>query len=245
MTMPNGSTRMSESAAGSSPISTPAAHRASGALHHQFEELEQQYEASNFGMWVFLATEMLFFGGVFTGYIIYRSLYYTGFAAGSHGLEADFGAIMTFVLLASSFTMALAVHAAREGKRAMLIAFLSATIVLGIAFLGLKFTEYSHKWHEQMVPGLNFHPAMENLRGAPGHAVELFMCFYFFMTGLHALHMIIGIGLLSVMAILAWRGKISAENYNRVEVSGLYWHFVDVIWIYLFPVLYLIGGRYK
>jgi cytochrome c oxidase subunit 3 len=126
----------------------------------------------------------------------------------------------------------------------MLLGFLFATILLGIIFLGLKFTEYAHKWHEQLVPGLNFHPAAESLRGAPQHAVELFMCFYFFMTGLHALHMIIGIGVLGVMAILAWRGKISPANYNRVEAAGLYWHFVDIIWIYLFPLLYLVGGRY-
>jgi cytochrome c oxidase subunit 3 len=109
----------------------------------------------------------------------------------------------------------------------------------------MKFTEYLHKWKEHMVPGLNFHPALESLRGAPERTVEMFMCFYFFMTGLHALHMIIGIGLLTIMAILARRRKISRENYNRVEVSGLYWHFVDIIWIYLFPLLYLIGGRYK
>ncbi len=235
---------MSESAA-SNPLATPSARHLRPALHHQFEELEQQYDASSFGMWVFLATEMLFFGGLFTAYIMYRSLYYSGFAAGSHGLEGDFGAAMTFILLASSFTMAMSVHAAREGKRTMLVILLLLTILLGIAFLGIKFTEYSHKWHEQMVPGLNFHPSLEELRGAPGNAVELFLCFYFFMTGLHALHMIIGIGLLSVMAILAWRGKITRENYDRIEVSGLYWHFVDIVWIYLFPLLYLIGGRYK
>jgi len=235
---------MSESAAGS-PLAGPSGHSVSAALHHQFEDIEQQRDAGNFGMWVFLATEMLFFGGVFTGYIMYRSLYYSGFAAGSHGLEVDLGAAMTFVLLASSFTMAMAVHAARAGKRVTLVGLLSSTIILGIAFLAMKFTEYFHKWHEQLVPGLNFHPAVESLRGAPEHTVELFMCFYFFITGLHALHMIIGIGLLSVMAILAWRGKISREHYNRVEVSGLYWHFVDIIWIYLFPLLYLIGGRYK
>ena len=235
---------MSESAA-TNPLAAPPAHRASLALHHQFEELDQQYDASNFGMWVFLATEVMFFGGLFTAYIIYRSIYYPGFVAGSHGLEGDFGAAMTFILLASSFTMALSVHAAREGKRAMLVVLLLLTIFLGIAFLGIKFTEYSHKWHDQMVPGLNFNPSVEALRGAPGSAVELFMCFYFFMTGLHALHMIIGIGLLSVMTILAWRGKIQRDNYDRIEVSGLYWHFVDIIWIYLFPLLYLIGGRYK
>jgi cytochrome c oxidase subunit III len=232
---------MSDAAANPLP---PAGAR-SPALHHQFEDLEQQYDASNFGMWVFLATEMLFFGGLFTAYIIYRSLYYPGFAAGSRGLDAPFGATMTFILLISSFTMAMSVHAAREGKRAMLVALLIVTILLGMAFLGIKFTEYGHKWHEHMVPGLNFHPAAVDLRGAPATAVELFLCFYFFMTGLHAIHMIIGIGLLSVMTVLAWRGKIKPENYDRIEVSGLYWHFVDIIWIFLFPLLYLIGGRYK
>jgi cytochrome c oxidase subunit 3 len=231
---------MSESTANSGPLAAPPARSANPALHHQFEDIEQQHEAGNLGMWIFLATEMLFFGAVFTAYIMYRSMYYPGFEAGSRGLEADFGAAMTFVLLASSFTMAMGVHAAHAGKRKMLVGFLFATMLLGIAFLGIKFTEYTHKWHEQLVPGLNFHPAPESLRGAPEHAVELFMCFYFFMTGLHALHMIIGIGVLGVMAILAWRGRISPENYNRVEAAGLYWHFVDIIWIYLFPLLYLI-----
>jgi cytochrome c oxidase subunit III len=236
--------RMSESAA-TNPLAAPSAHGASPALRHQFDELEQQYDASTFGMWVFLATEILFFGGIFTAYIMYRSMYYSGFVAGSHGLEGDFGAAMTFILLASSFTMAMSVHAARAGRRVMLIILLLVTIFLGIVFLAIKFTEYSHKWHEQMVPGLNFHPSLEELGGAPGTAVELFMCFYFFMTGLHALHMIIGIGLLSVMTILTWRGKVKRDNYDKIEVSGLYWHFVDIIWIYLFPLLYLIGGRYK
>jgi cytochrome c oxidase subunit III len=237
---------MSEAAASSgNPLAPRAANHVSPALHHQFDDLEQQYEASSFGMWVFLATEMLFFGGLFTAYIIYRSLYFSGFAAGSHGLDGFFGATMTFILLTSSFTMAMSVHAARHGKRLMLVLLLIATLILGIAFLTLKFTEYSQKWHEAMVPGFNFHPAVESLRGAPARSVELFMCFYFFMTGLHALHMIVGIGLLSVMTILAWRGRINTENSDRIEVSGLYWHFVDVIWIYLFPLLYLIGGRYS
>jgi cytochrome c oxidase subunit 3 len=245
--MPSRSTPVSERAASDALPLLPdqPAHSASSVLHHQFEDIEQQRDADNFGMWVFLATEMLFFGGVFTGYIIYRTLYYPGFVAGSHGLEANLGAAMTFVLLASSFTMAMAVHAAREGKRGMLVGFLTSTIILGIAFLALKFTEYFHKWHEQLVPGFNFHPALASLRGAPQRSVELFMCFYFFMTGLHALHMIIGIGLLAVLAIFAWQGKIPRESYTTVEVSGLYWHFVDIIWIYLFPLLYLIGGRYQ
>jgi cytochrome c oxidase subunit 3 len=238
---------MSESAASHAvPLPPdPPEHSASSVVHHQFEDIDQQRDAGSFGMWVFLATEMLFFGGLFTAYIVYRSLYYSGFLAGSHGLEANLGAAMTFVLLASSFTMAMAVHEARKGKRRMLLGFLMATIVLGVAFLAMKFTEYFQKWNEHLVPGFNFHPALESLRGASARSVELFMCFYFFMTGLHALHMIIGISLLTVMAILAWRGKLPREQYNRVEVSGLYWHFVDVIWIYLFPLLYLIGGRYQ
>jgi cytochrome c oxidase subunit 3 len=235
---------MSEGAVNTGRLEAPATHGVNPALHHQFEDIEQQQEAGNFGMWIFLATEMLFFGAIFTAYIMYRLMYYPGFEAGSRGLEADLGATMTFVLLASSFTMAMSVHAAHAGKRKMLLGFLFTTMLLGIIFLGLKFTEYAHKWHEQLVPGLNFHPAAESLRGAPQHGVELFMCFYFFMTGLHALHMIIGIGVLGVMAILAWRGKISPANYNRVEAAGLYWHFVDIIWIYLFPLLYLVGGRY-
>lgn len=241
--MPNPSTPMSEGAAHPGALAHTTGHNP--ALHHQFEDIEQQRDTGTFGMWVFLATEILFFGGLFTSYILYRSLYYPGFAAGSHGLEIDLGASMTFILLASSFTMAMSVRAARLGNRTLLVLLLIATILLGATFLGLKFTEYIHKWHEAMVPGFNFHPAVENLRGAPAHSVELFLCFYFFMTGLHALHMIIGIGLLTVMAILSWRGKAVGEYYNRVDVAGLYWHFVDIIWIFLFPLLYLIGGRYK
>jgi cytochrome c oxidase subunit 3 len=162
---------------------------------------------------------------------------------GSHLLERNFGAAMTFILLASSFTMAMAVHSARTGSRKLLVLFLVLTIVLGAAFLGIKFTEYGQKWHEHLVPGFNFQPTSEQLKGAPSGNVEMFLCFYFFMTGLHAVHMIIGIGILAVLTVLTLRGKISAEHYNRVEISGLYWHFVDIIWIYLFPLLYLVGGR--
>lgn len=221
----------------------PPPRHASPALHSQFENIEQQRDSGVFGMWIFLATEMLFFGGLFMTYIVYRALYYPGFVAGSRLLERDFGAFMTFILLASSFTMALAVRAARTNQRKLLVFLLLATIILGIAFLGLKFTEYHQKWDDALFPGFNFHPTAEQLQGAPGDAVDLFLCFYFFMTGLHAAHMIIGIGLLSVMTVLSWRGRITAEHYNQVEVTGLYWHFVDIIWIYLFPLLYLIGGR--
>ena len=229
-----------------SGLSRPSAHagEVSPALHHQFESMEQQRESASLGMWVFLATEMLFFGGLFACYIAYRSLYFPGFEAGSRLLEANLGAAMTFVLLISSFTMAMAVQAAQLNKRRMLVFLLILTILLGLAFLGLKFTEYAHKWQEHLVPGFNFHPRAEQLRGAPRTSVEMLLCFYFFMTGLHALHMIVGIGLLTTMTVLAWKGRFSSEHYAPIDVSGLYWHFVDIIWIYLFPLLYLVGGRY-
>jgi len=212
------------------------------ATHPQFEDIEQQRDAGILGIWIFLATEVMFFGGLFAAYAVYRSTNYLGFQAGSHLLERSFGAVMTFVLLASSFTMAMGVHAVRTGARKLLIAMLLLTILLGSIFLAIKFTEYHGKWEEHLVPGLNFHPSEEQLAGAPGDAVDLFMCFYFFMTGLHAVHMIIGIGVLAVMTIRSWKGTVSEKNYQQIEVSGLYWHFVDIIWIYLFPLLYLIGG---
>lgn len=222
---------------GGSPPPPPASD-----VHRQFEEIEQQREAGNLGMWVFLATEVLFFGGLFATYAVYRSLHFAGFEVGSHLLERPFGAAMTFILLGSSFTMALSIHAVRTGRRKLVCALLVLTILLGATFLGIKFTEYAEKWHEHLVPGLNFHPTSDQLRGAPGDAVDLFLCFYFFMTGLHAVHMIIGIGLLSVMTVRAWKKALSQANYQQLEVSGLYWHFVDIIWIFLFPLLYLIGG---
>lgn len=222
--------------------SIPAHRDDSPALHPQFERIEQQRDAGTLGIWIFLATEVLFFGGLFAAYIQYRALYFSAFVAGSHLLERHLGAIMTFVLLGSSFTMALSVHAVRVGKRKRLVFFLLLTVLLGVIFLGLKFSEYAQKWNEHEVPGLNFQPDPAKFMGVPPQKIELFLCFYFFMTGLHALHMIVGIGVLTVMAILSWRGKVSAEHYNRIEVSGLYWHFVDIIWIYLFPLLYLITG---
>jgi cytochrome c oxidase subunit III len=223
----------------------PEREHGNPALHEQFENIEQQRDAGTFGIWIFLATEILFFGGLFTAYIQYRAPYFSGFLSGSRLLERPLGALMTFVLLGSSLTMALSVHSIRVGRQKRVILFLILTIILGVAFLGIKFTEYHNKWEEHLVPGFNWHPTAEQLEGAPPQHVELFLCFYFFMTGLHALHMIVGIGLLAVMAVLTWLRKITVEHYNRIEVSGLYWHFVDIIWIYLFPLLYLIEGARK
>jgi cytochrome c oxidase subunit 3 len=213
-------------------------HAHSG-LAHQFDDLGQQHEAGNLAMWAFLATEIMFFGGIFAGYTIYRSLYLAAFTAGSHLLDVRLGAVNTAVLIGSSLTMALAVRSAQLGRRQAIVVFLILTILLGSVFLGVKIYEYHHKWEDHLIPGIDFAYDQPN---AP--QVQLFLCFYFFMTGLHALHMIVGIGILAVLAGMAWRGRFSREYYSPVEVSGLYWHFVDIVWIFLFPLLYLIGGRY-
>jgi cytochrome c oxidase subunit 3 len=177
----------------------------------------------------------MFFGGLFAGYAVYRSLYPAAWGQGSRLCEVALGAVNTGVLIASSLTMALAVRAAQLGKRRTLIAYLAATMGLGTVFLGIKLLEYSHKYHEHFIPGPYFAYSGPNF-----DQVQLFVCFYFAMTGLHALHMVIGIGLLAVMIRLAWRGSITASRYNPIEVAGLYWHFVDVVWIFLFPLLYLV-----
>ena len=216
---------------------------------HQFEDVEQQRDAGRLGMWVFLVTEILFFGGMFASYTIYRALHYESFVTGSHLLKVRFGATNTYVLIGSSLTMALAVRAAQTNRRKALAVFLVLTMLLGAMFLGIKFLEYAHKFEHSLVPGIRFAPGGEDLlaiqhwRAGVAH-VQLFLCFYFFMTGMHALHMIIGLGILTVLLIQSLRGRFSAEYYSPVEVSGLYWHFVDVVWIFLFPLLYLIGGRY-
>ncbi len=206
------------------------------ALAHQFDSLEQQKEASTLGMWVFLATEVLFFGGLFAAYAVYRGKYPGAFAAASHELDVTLGAINTAVLIASSLTMALAVHAAQLGQRRLLMIFLVVTMALGAVFLGIKGVEYYHKFTEHHIPGPGFQFEKEHVRNA-----QIFFSLYFVMTGLHAIHMIIGIGIMLVMLWLAWRGAFTADYYNPIEISGLYWHFVDIVWIFLFPLLYLIG----
>jgi cytochrome c oxidase subunit 3 len=206
------------------------------ALAHHFDDLEQQNEAATLGMWVFLATEVLFFGGLFVTYLVYRNWYPEAFAASSHELDITLGTINTVVLITSSLTMALAVHAAQLGQRRLLMTFLVLTMVLGAAFLGIKGVEYYHKFAEHHVPGPGFQFEKEHFRHA-----QLFFSLYFVMTGLHALHMVIGIGIMLVMLWWAWRGTITAEYYSPIEISGLYWHFVDIVWIFLFPLLYLIG----
>ncbi len=213
---------------------------ASSALAHQFEDLQQQQDSATLGMWVFLATEVMFFGGIFAAYTIYRNLYLPGFEAGSHMLNVTIGAINTAVLIGSSLTMVMAVRAAQMGKRNALVTFLILTILLGLAFVLVKLRfEWLHDYHEGLAPGLNF-----TFAGAHAKSVQLFFFFYFTMTGVHAAHMVIGIGILAVLVVQAWRGEFGPDRFNMIEGIGLYWHFVDIVWIFLFPLLYLIGGRY-
>jgi cytochrome c oxidase subunit 3 len=213
---------------------------------HQFETIEQQREASSLGMWAFLVTEILFFGGMFTAYIVYRSLHYPAFEIGSHLLEVKFGATNTAVLIFSSLTMAMAIRSAQVGKsKGTIITWLILTMILGAAFLGLKLRfEWYHDYVEHIVPGAYFGFENRPEWGNLGGQVQMFMCFYFFMTGLHAIHMIIGLGLLTVLVIMTAQDKFSSQYFAPLEISGLYWHFVDIVWIFLFPLLYLIGGRY-
>ena len=206
------------------------------ALAHHFDDLEQQAEASSLGIWVFLLTEIMFFGGLFAGYTVYRTAYPGAFAEGSQHLDLMLGSINTAVLISSSLTMALAVHAAQVGRRKVLVGFLVCTLLLGLVFLGIKGMEYAHKFAEHLFPGSRF-----GYEGPDAAHVQLFFSFYVGMTGMHALHMVSGIGLLTVLALRAWRDRFSPAYYAPVEIVGLYWHFVDIVWIFLFPLLYLLG----
>jgi cytochrome c oxidase subunit 3 len=223
-------------------------HDAHTGLAHQFENLEQQQDSSTFGIWLFLVTEIMFFGGMFAAYALYRWLYFAAFEGGSHVLDVRLGAANTIVLLGSSLTMALGVRSAQTGNRRALILFLVATMVLGGVFLGVKAYEYNQKFVEHIVPSLDWAPEGAVLaRLAPGglqHA-QLYFFFYFAMTGLHAIHMVIGMCLLLWLVLRARKGSFTPQYFAPVEVVGLYWHFVDIVWIFLFPLLYLIGGRYK
>jgi cytochrome c oxidase subunit III len=214
---------------------------------HHFANLREQKDAAGLGMWLFLAQEIMFFGGLFFVYTLYRNLYHGAFVWGSHQLNWKLGAFNTVVLIGSSLTMALAVHAAAQGKRKQIVGWLVATILLGTLFLGVKVVEYREKFHHNLVPGASFAQPYEGMD--PHHAVpqalrhnaEIYFSLYFAMTGLHALHMIIGIPILAGIAFFAWRGEYSERFHTPVEMLGLYWHFVDIVWIFLFPLLYLIA----
>lgn len=214
-------------------------------LAHHFDNMEQQKEAGTLGMWAFLITEIMFFGGMFLAYILYRSKYPVDFAYASAHLNWKLGAVNTVVLIVSSLTMALAVYYSQVGNRKWLIICLLLTMVLGATFLVIKGFEYHEKYVTHHIPGFGFQWVEANgepLPGVPNH-VQLFYWIYFAMTGVHALHMIIGLGIMAVLVWMAARGRFTPEYHSPVEISGLYWHFVDIVWIFLFPLLYLLGAH--
>jgi cytochrome c oxidase subunit 3 len=202
---------------------------------HHAQTPQESLELNRLGLWVFLASEVMFFGGLFAVYIIYRYLFQQAFAEASRHLDIVLGSTNTAVLLTSSFTMALAVNSIQRGKKRLLVILLLVTIALGLVFLGIKGLEYVHKINENLFPG-----AMFVYEGSQPLQARVFFSLYFGMTGLHAVHMIIGILVMGLLAFLAWRGRFSNESYMPVELAGLYWHFVDIVWIFLFPMLYLI-----
>ena len=205
------------------------------ALKHHFDDLGQQREAAGLGMWLFLATEVMFFGGLFAAYLLYRVWYPDVFGEASRTLDITLGSVNTLVLICSSLTMALGVHAAATGERRALMIFVVLTMALGVIFLGIKGVEFYDKFAHHHVPGPSFH-----FEGPGAANAQLFFSLYFAMTGLHAFHMVIGLGIMSVILWMAWRHRFSPSWYTPVEISGLYWHFVDIIWIFLFPLLYLV-----
>ena len=219
-----------------------AAHE---ALAHHFDNLEQQREAGALGMWVFIAQEVMFFGGLFLAYLIYRMQYPTAFMAASNHLDWRIGTFNTAVLITSSLTMALAVWATQTGRsRKVQVGFMAATVLLGFVFLGVKAVEYHDKYRDGLIPIAGwFNPLAHGVHLPEGVTLgqyQMFFWLYFAMTGLHALHMIIGVAIFGPIMWMAWRGRFSPEWDTPVEMSGLYWHFVDIVWIFLFPLLYLV-----
>jgi len=223
---------------------------------HHFETEEQQREAGSFGMWLFLLTEIMFFGGMFFAYLLYRNWYYPAFAAASNTLVVWMGAVNTAILISSGFCMALGVWAAEVRKKKFLVVMLVLTTIFGLAFLFVKYFEYKEKYEAHHIPGASFstsaftNPPVDAKTGklteeplAPDMAqhTEIFFFLYFAMTGMHALHMIIGIGLLFWLTWRAHRGEFTAGYVAPIENFGLYWHFVDIVWLFLFPLLYLIN----
>ena len=219
---------------------------------HHFETEDQQREAATFGMWLFLLTEIMFFGGMFFAYLLYRNWYYDAFVVGSNQLSIPLGTANTAILITSGFFMALAVWAAEVRKKSLLVIFLVLTTLFGIAFIGVKADEYHEKWEKHHIPGAQFdvaefvNPHAYGLKEQPlspdmAQKVQIYFFLYFAMTGMHAVHMLIGLGLLGWLILRAQRGEFSAGYVAPIENFGLYWHFVDIVWLFLFPLLYLIN----
>lgn len=253
-------------------------------LAHHFDTLEQQHDANTLGMWAFLLTEVLFFGGLFAAYTIYRYKYSAMFEEASNHLDIKLGATNTVILILSSLTMALAVRCSQTGNSIWTGRWLLITIAFGLMFLGVKFVEWQHDYHIHLMPGKDwagkdywhwqYAKKAKDLeteahnKGSAEHSLpnrkdvlldndpslgvrgiqesqqaRLFFLLYFCMTSLHALHMLVGFGLIGIIAYYAYQGAYSPEYYSPVENIGLYWHFVDIVWIFLFPLLYLLGAH--
>ncbi len=213
-------------------------------LEEQYANLEQQHETAALGMWAFLATEVLFFGALFTGLGAYTYVYHEAFERASEKLNWAVGGINTVVLLVSSLFMVLAVHAAKVGRQKELVRYLLLTAALGGCFLVFKGYEYYTDYRDNLIPGWRFDDAEwahEGLRPEQVQHVKLFLLFYWIMTGTHGVHVTIGILAVLVTAWMARRGHFSPAYYSPVDVTGLYWHFVDTVWIFLLPMLYLLG----
>lgn len=254
-------------------MATQTAHHTAShtpGLAHHFDTPAQQKDAVTLGMWAFLATEIMLFGGIFLAYIVFRWAYPEIWATAATHLNTPLATLNTVVLLVSSLTVALGVSAAEEGKRGRAVVLLLVTIALGFGFLGIKFTEYGEKFahcsdgtgHECLVPGRGFiFPAEEMAAGVGADAKsegaehsnaletsqgglksphQIFFFLYFVATGLHAIHMVIGITLMSILTFLTWRGTFSPGYFTPVEMGGLYWHLIDIIWVFLFPLFYLV-----
>jgi cytochrome c oxidase subunit 3 len=248
-------------------------HEGRPELRHHFADVQQQRNAASLGMWWFLGTEIMFFGGMFCGYLIYRRIYFEEFAVASRSLSLPIGTFNTTVLICSSLTVAMSVRAAQLGKRSLQIKMLLLTLVFGLAFLGIKGKEWADKYKEHHIPTFSDYNVIsgegsllkgdnakflgiDKLQNDPSKISELhareadiqqrtkiFYSLYFALTGMHALHMVVGVGIFTVITIMAYRGKFTPEYHTPLEIAGLYWHFVDIVWIYLFPLLYLIDRR--
>jgi cytochrome c oxidase subunit 3 len=248
-------------------VAEHAEHEARPELRHHFADEEQQRNAASLGMWWFLGTEIMFFGGMFCAYLIYRIKYFPEFAAASRSLNLQIGALNTAVLICSSLTVAQAVRAAQMGKRMLQVKLLLATLFFGLVFLGVKAFEWHDKYTEHHIPTFDFNAknlmrenqklfGLDKLQNDLSKALKLqrreadiqqrsqiFFSLYFALTGMHAIHMIVGVGIFSVITWMAWKGRFTPEYHTPLEIAGLYWHFVDIVWIYLFPLLYLIDRR--
>ena len=212
-------------------------------VEHQFDDAVQQHLSSTLGMWLFLATEVMFFGGLFAAYTVYRGLHWEAFGVASREQIVLLGALNTGVLLVSSLTMAFAVRSAQLRDRGRTVAFLILTMLFGACFLGIKGYEWYHDYEHGLVPGVRWDAGhFPELDAAERPMAKMYFVLYFFMTGLHAFHMVVGLALVGIIARLAHRGWFSGGGATQVENIGLYWHFVDIVWVFLYPLLYLIDA---